>query len=59
MLGQIGGFLGGAAISSVFILNMNDVIYSEMRRNVLLPFNRLLNRDESGQSANDSLRDLR
>ncbi len=45
MLYQIGGFLGGAAVSSVFIMNMNDLIYSEMRRNVLIPFNRLLYRE--------------
>ena len=45
MLYQIGGFLGGVTVSSVFIMNMNDLIYSEMRRNVLIPFNRLLYRE--------------
>jgi hypothetical protein len=37
MLSHIGGLLSGAAISSVFVLNMNDVIYEEMRRNLVLP----------------------
>ena len=59
MLYQIGGFLGGAAVSSIFIMNMNDLIYSEMRRNVLIPFNRLLYKDKSGQSTSDALKDLR
>lgn len=41
MLQQIGGFVGGVVISTAFVCNMNDVIYSQMRRNVVMPVKNL------------------
>lgn len=40
---SLGGFVTGAAISSVFVFNMNDLIYAQMRRNMILPFSKLAN----------------
>jgi len=37
MLYKVSGFLGGTAIGAGFICNMDDVIYSQLRRNVILP----------------------
>lgn len=38
MLFKVGGFVGGSAIGAGFICNMDDVIYNQLRRNVILPF---------------------
>jgi hypothetical protein len=38
MLFKVGGFISGTAIGAGFVCNMDDVIYSQLRRNVVLPF---------------------
>ncbi len=38
MLLKVGGFVSGTALSSLFVANMDDVIYGQLRRNVVLPF---------------------
>jgi len=42
MLGKVAGFLAGGAISSGFVCVMDDNIYSQMRRNVVLPMKQVL-----------------
>lgn len=46
MFYQVGGFVTGVAISSVFVINMNDIIYTQLRRNVIAPFKKVLDRRE-------------
>lgn len=37
MINTVGGFVSGVALSSIFVFNMNDVIYAQLRRNLILP----------------------
>ena len=38
MLYKLAGFTAGTAIGTGFVCNMDDVIYGQLRRNVILPF---------------------
>ena len=38
MLSKLGGFLAGSGLGSVFVCNMDDIIYGQLRMNVILPF---------------------
>jgi hypothetical protein len=37
MLYKLGGFVSGTALGATFVVNMDDMIYGQFRRNVLLP----------------------
>ena len=37
MLYKVGGFVSGSALSTGIILSMDDVIYGQLRRNIILP----------------------
>jgi hypothetical protein len=45
MLNHLGGFVGGVALSTVFVCNMNDVIYAQIRRNLILPIQYMVRPD--------------
>lgn len=38
MLWHIGGFCAGTVISAAFVVQMNDIIYTQLRRHVVQPF---------------------
>ena len=42
MLYKVGGFVSGMAISSAFVCSMNDVIYSQLRRNIIKPTKKIV-----------------
>jgi hypothetical protein len=42
MLGKVAGFITGGALSSGFVCVMDDNIYSQMRRNMVLPMKQVL-----------------
>jgi hypothetical protein len=44
MLWKAGGLATGMAVSSLFVVNMNDVIYYQLRRNFVQPARRLFGR---------------
>ena len=37
MLYKVGGLVTGGALSSGLILSMDDIIYGQLRRNIILP----------------------
>ena len=47
VLNHIGGFTAGAGLSAFFVLNMNDVIYSQMRRHMIAPILNISIKDKS------------
>ena len=49
MLYKVGGLISGTAIGAGFICNMDDVIYGQLRRNVILPFKQTFSRANSGK----------
>lgn len=53
VLNTVGGFALGTGISVTFILTMDDVIYRQMRRNVIVPISGLYNKDRSELELND------
>ncbi len=42
MLAKVGGFLTGGVLSTGFVCVMDDTIYSQLRRNVILPIKGVL-----------------
>ena len=46
MFYQVGGLVAGMAVSGAFIINMNDIIYTQLRRNVIRPFKKVLGEHE-------------
>ena len=58
MLSKVGGFLAGSGLGSVFVCNMDDVIYGQLRRNVILPFRQALFGAPGKQASLDDLFEL-
>jgi hypothetical protein len=42
MLGKVAGFIAGGTLSTGFVCVMDDTIYAQMRRNVILPMKQVL-----------------
>jgi len=42
MLGKFAGFVTGGALSTGFVCVMDDNIYSQLRRNIILPVKQVL-----------------
>jgi hypothetical protein len=38
MLYKVGGFVAGSALGTGFVCSMDEIIYSQLRRNIILPF---------------------
>lgn len=38
MLYKVGGFVTGSALGAGFVCSMDEIIYSQLRRNIILPF---------------------
>jgi len=47
MLYKIGGFLSGSALGAGFVCSMDDMIYGQLRLNMILPVKQLLTRNPS------------
>lgn len=58
MLSKLGGFLAGSGLGTVFVCNMDDVIYGQLRRNVILPFKQAVFGTAGKQPSLDDLFEL-
>jgi hypothetical protein len=58
MLSKLGGFLAGSGLGSVFVCNMDDVIYGQLRTNVILPFKQAFFGTPGKQASLDDLFEL-
>lgn len=53
MLYKVGGFVTGGMLSTGLVLNMDDLIYGQFRRNIILPMMNVLYPQNSGVSLDD------
>ncbi|TNV87036.1 hypothetical protein FGO68_gene5713 [Halteria grandinella] len=52
MLWKISGFASGAALGATFIVTMDDMIYTQLRRNVIMPVQQVFTGVKTGSGAN-------
>jgi len=52
MLWKISGFASGAALGATFIVTMDDMIYTQLRRNVIMPVQQVFTGVKTGGGAN-------
>lgn len=50
MVRQGASLVAGTAISTAFVLKMDDLMYTSLRRNVVLPVNRLIYKESTIES---------
>lgn len=56
MMYKAGGFIAGSALGAGFVCTMDDLIYTQLRRNIVLPFKQMIYGATSGKQV--SLDDL-
>lgn len=49
MLWKVSGFASGAIIGSTFIMSMDDMIYTQLRRNIIMPVQQVFTGVKAGQ----------